>query len=102
MLLGGHQRTVPVLHLPGGDLKVEAGATSAVKATTNFQYQGVTVGALLHGEVIEVVAEQRVFLGQMGHQWKSPHARLPAGEYRDALLPTLSSYMKETLHKRAC
>ena len=36
MLLGGHQKAVPVLHLPGGDLKVEAGPTSAVKATTSF------------------------------------------------------------------
>lgn len=44
MLLGGHQKTVPVLHLPSGDLKVEAGATSAVKANTGFQYQGYVRG----------------------------------------------------------
>lgn len=40
MLLGGHQNTVPVCHLPGRDVKVQAGATSPVKANTGFHVPG--------------------------------------------------------------
>lgn len=78
MLLGSHQKTIPVLHLPGGDLKVEAGATSAVKATTSFLYQGVTTGALVHGEVLDVLQSSMCSLAK----WASSRRVLMAGPCR--------------------
>lgn len=47
MLLGGNQKTVAVLHFPGG--------WSYFSSESSFLYQGITIGALLHGEVLEML-----------------------------------------------